>query len=332
MDNLMLDSCVVFEMKFWNNYANEFGYDRMMKFADKKLNEMNVLKNKISNSFPEEFLEKYKKYAFDEKVKQYKFFYNECKNNVRKYELLTSEKNLTVSPEKKEHYKALLKENKELFDKFVPYEIVIADLEKYHNMKNYVYAGQLYKGFCEGKYKFFVNHVTLSEVLNHTQGIGHSRTLFFTQPELFSFLSKITLVTTKSKDVIYYLEKLARAYRNPSKGSGMTPMSKDINSLNDWGDSKIIAMANLAGINLVTNNGKDFIFDKSIPRKNENIRNHIAYRNEKFSDFASSAKPYSPSEIIEGRYEKVVKPSKKIKLVKATKNKDLMFGETLELI
>ena len=52
-------------------------------------------------------------------------------------------------------------------------------------------------------------------------------------------------------------------------------MGEDKNSLGDWGDSKIAAIASLTGMLLVTNNGKDFIFDKSIGKDNTNIRNHI---------------------------------------------------------
>lgn len=331
MENLMLDSCVLFELKFWNNYVTTYGIDKFFKLVNQKHEEFQKIKNKITCAFPNDFLDKYNKYAFDEKVKAYKIYYSECKANVRKYELLCSDKNISISPEKKLIYKSILEDQKRILSGCIPYEEIISYVVDYNNMKNYVEAGMLFKGLYEGKYKFYINYVTYSELLNHTNGIGHSRNMFFTNSELVSLLTKTTLVTTNSKEVVNYVEKLARGYRNASKTKDMTPMSKDINSLGDWGDSKIAAVSNLSGINLVTSNGKDFIFDKRLSKKNENIRNHINYRNQKFSEFTSNATVYSVKEINDGKFEPVTRQSKKIKLVKS-KKRDLMFDDTLELM
>lgn len=52
---------------------------------------------------------------------------------------------------------------------------------------------------------------------------------------------------------------------------------------------------------LVTNNGKDFIFDKSLKTNNENIRNHIDGVNASH-DFTTDARVYSAEEFITGLY------------------------------
>ena len=324
----MLDSCVLFKMGFWNNYLEKNGAEKLFEFADTKYEELKELKNRIESYFPEKFSNEYKNYAFDEKIYRYKQMYFDAKREVYRLRHLCSNNNLQKS--KAESLKNQLKEATEFLHSLTPYDTVKADIDKYRDEKDYIEIGQLFKGACEGKYKLYTNFISFAEILNHTKGVGKSKRIIFTQAEVDSLAKILTMVTTNSQEVKNYIEKLARAYRNPSKNKHMTPMSKDINSLGEWGDSKIAAVSNLAGINLVTLNGQDFIFDKNEKKKNDYIRQHIFYRNEQFSDFTSDALVYSVSEIIEGKASEVTRTSEEIKLVPSKTNENY-FEEVKEL-
>lgn len=76
-------------------------------------------------------------------------------------------------------------------------------------------------------------------------------------------------------------------------------MAEDINSVGEYGDSKIAAIASLSGMTLVTNNGKDFIFDKSTKTKNDKIRKHISEVNANH-EYASDATVVSAEELVAG--------------------------------
>ena len=329
MENIMLDSCVLFKMKFWNNYLEKNGAERLYQFADKKYTELKELKSKIESYFPAEFREKYKNFAFDEKLYKYKQLYYGAKKDVYRLRGMCSSKNISAS--KRQSLQAELDEATAVLRSLTPYDVFKADVDKYKDEKDYIEGGQIFKGACEGKYKLFTNFISFAEILNHTEGIGKSSRIILTQAEANSLIKNLTLVTTNVQEVKNYIEKLARSYRNPSKNKHMTSMSKDINSVGDWGDSKIAAVSNIAGINLVTLNGKDFIFDERVKTKNDMIRQHINYRNEQFSDFTTDAQVYSVNEIVEGKALPVTKENKTIKAVPVKTAKEAYFAEVLEL-
>ena len=86
-------------------------------------------------------------------------------------------------------------------------------------------------------------------------------------------------------------------------------MGNDKNRLNQYGDSLIAAVANMCGMDLITLNGKDFIFDERAEDGNENIRNYLRKINKETS-YATNAEPISLFEHVNKLREKEIQANK----------------------
>lgn len=183
-------------------------------------------------------------------------------------------------------------------------------------------VGEIVKMYIEGKIDLGLSRYAFEEILNHTDAYTKQKQgkhfKIFKRNKIEKALREFVLITTRTKIADNAIRGLAARYRC-AKTTG-TPMKGDLNKLNMFGDSLIMATSSISGKILITLNGKDFIFDKSLQLMgNEKIREHVLQVNECYSGIATDALAYSAEEYIQGKYNKPTKESKKFKLIEAEK-------------
>ena len=173
------------------------------------------------------------------------------------------------------------------------------------------------------------------EIKNHIEGRTNSqdeRFLTFTEHQVTSLTKRCTLITVRHHEVRDHIDRVATSYRTPLVGGHGRQMDQDKNSLNRYGDSTIMAEANLAGMVFVTQNVKDFIEDKSLKIPNDGIRTHIEEVSAKLSPLTSDAAPVTQEELLTGDYTSPRRQSQIVELVPvAIPNRDFAAEVELQL-
>lgn len=340
MENLMIDSCVFFGMIEYNNFVTKYGAENLDQYLLKKKDILLETKNKIKTTLSKEFFEKYSDLSFDAQVDKYKEWVNnreaELNLTIKSDEGLVNNPNPKIPAEKKERAKAEAENLKVELQNLVKFDEVKDLLNSYRLKKNSMGSGLIYKGALAGKYKLNTNGYSYDEILNHTKQKDDENWLCFSRKEVDDLTKKFTIIYTKSKEILDQVDKMAEDYRTEiPENQGKTrkdltdkAMGQDVNSVGEFGDSKIMAFTNLTGMVLVTHNAKDFIFDKGVGKNNTCILNHITRVNKKYFG-TTDAKAYTTFDILKENYEKPAKaPGYKIQ---KQQTKNLNFEEELAM-
>ena len=307
MIDLMVDTCVFFKMIEFNNFVIENGEEKLGEYINHKIQRLNLRETELTEKFGEEFANLYKDYSFDEKLDLIKDFLNRKESRLlreieknehlakgevfdykdvnydadgKKIEINHYKFNPHITEEKKARAKLIADKNRSEYNSMLKFEDVQKDINSYKLLKDAINDGIIFKQALEGKFKLHISYMAFKEAMNHTIPKSDDADWCTWPKEDMLALTKncFTLVTIRENDrrMQGIIGTLAKSYREESVGVKEDKnMGEDKNSLGDWGDSKIAAIASLTGMLLVTNNGKDFIFDKSIGKDNTNIRNHI---------------------------------------------------------
>lgn len=360
--------------KFNNEYADYSFQDKIdvyKEYISKEVSSAN--KHLISNFFLSKGITV--KTITDKKTKEeYMVFIKEDRipEENRKKGRISYEENKAFLKSYKKYSKAPSL-NKYHLDKNNVY--LYKDIVKYKELQDQIKAGELFLKMLDGEFQFYIPSVSLKELINHTkdkvvtpeQNTENENKssdkakdkeeknkeideedeeeekgwLKVSEKDVEQFIKNYASITySNDKNTNDYIENLASEYRVKSKESDLKEMDKDINSLDEFGDSKIMAMASLSGIPLVTFNGKDFIKDTSIKEheeekkgnerkrikatRNNKIRKYIASVNSKHDD-VTDAYAYSVEEVLEGNFHK---PEKECQ-IETFINKNIKFFKDL---
>ncbi len=387
--NIMLDSCVSFEMLPYSRCYEIYGREIVESIIEKRKEKLEELEKLITSKFVDEFNDKYQSYTFDQKIAVYKTFNLNKVNTLNKvfkkyyfksmgksfnketgkYEFndRISEKTKSYAKENFENIKNTLKTYHKYNEKANIYYLdrnnnyIANDIHKYKNLKMNLSAGQLFLDMLDGKYKFHIPSVSLKELEDHTRDKSagqnnnqqnnnqqnnqnnnqqkNEKWLKVNAQTLQNFIKNYATITYSNDNKTNALiNSLAAQYRIKQNSNYFKAMDEDKNHLKDYGDSKIMAMASLAGMPLATYNCKDFIYEKVFKEGNskkknklieveerDKIRKYIAFVNSKHK-YATDAYAYSVDEILEGRYHI---PTRRCRLDKF-ENKNIKFFKDLD--
>ena len=331
MQNIVVDTCVFFGMIKYNDLYTAFGEKALEVVLARDEQKLEERKNHILGLMPEEFHKKYSGLSFEEKLEKYKdYATNMIATTTRKIESLELliqgkvvekgvVKEVNITPEKRAALEAQLQQQLELQQKIeATYEAYIQERADYKTAKNSLQAGRIFQGSIKGDYSIHIVSTSYDEIKNHIAGQTNSqdeRFLTFTHQQVSSLTERCTLITVRHTDVRDYVDDVATSFRTPIAGGKGHAMDQDINSLNRYGDSTIMAEANLSGMTFVTQNVKDFIENKSIKTPNDGIRTHIEEVSRQLSPLTSDATPVTQEELLTGDYHVPTKPSQVVELV-----------------
>lgn len=359
MIDVMVDTCVFFKMIEFNNFVKENGEERLNEFINHKIQDLKQREVDLSKKFGDDFLEKNKNLSFDEKLDEFKIYITRKESTLlrdieknehlakgevfdfkeikydedgKKIEINHYKFNSHIDDNKKARAQAEAERCKKEYEGMLRYEDIQKEINSYKLHKDAINDGIIYKQALEGKIKLHVSYMAFKEVMNHTIAKKDDPDwCTWTKDEVLELAKKCcTLVTIRESDRRMHgiIGTLAKAYREESQGvKDDKNMGVDRNSLGDWGDSKIAAIASLTGMLLVTNNGKDFIFDKSVGKDNTYIRNHISAANEN-NRFATDSTVVTAEELIAGIYTLATRSSG-LNLVEQESNRDGFESEIL---
>ncbi len=367
LEQLEKDITASFDEKFNNNFAHLSFADKILIYKNYISREIGEVNKKIVSKY---FLAKGIEVKRDKKTD--KLIYNKNDHLPQETRDDAKEQYIILKSFLRKYKKYSKKEKFNLHNKDVNNEYLIRDVVKYKELRDQISAGELYLKMLEGEYEFYIPSVSLKEIENHTKdkeeiqsNASNQKTqndkkegkqnnnpqedddeqeeenergwLKVKEEDIKNFINNKDVRITYSLDenTNNLIEALAGKYRERSKDSNAKEMAKDINSANEFGDSKIMAMASIAGMPLATFNCKDFIFDKNLYvqdikgkdykiNHNEKIRQHIANVNSG-EDIATDAYAYSVDEILNGTYHT---PTKECQ-VDFIKNENIPFYKDL---
>lgn len=319
--DVMIDSCVFFKMIDYNNHIEKYGRESLGDFINSRIKMLKKKEEKLTESFGEDFNKKFANLSFDEKLEKYKEYVNN--REAKLISEIQLKRHLSVGevvahvngdevvyrkepniPQAKRDKSALDADRMQAeLNSLTKFSEVEKEMNAYRLLRESINDGIIFQGAVEGKYRLCVPYISYEEIHEHTkEKKSDAGWATWSKSEVESLARNFTIFIRAKKDVREEIASLAREYRTANDEVADTkPMAEDINSVGIFGDSKIAAIANIAGMILVTNNGKDFIFDKSIKTNNENIRNHIDGVNASH-DFTTDARVYSAEEFITGLY------------------------------
>ena len=302
MRNVMVDSCVFFGMIEYNNFVREYGVENLQKYIDLRKSMLLELSKTLKKSLGNDFIVQFSNLSFDEQVEKYKEYstnsINNCIKDIEKNKRIASgEVSPYITEEKKKKALEEIEITTKKLNSITPYESVEKLINTYRIYRNSLSSGLLYQGAINGDYKLFVNAYSYDEILNHSHESDNPDWLFFPREQIDSLSTLFTKIYTTSPTLIEKIDKLAKSYRTENNLPNDRAMDNDINSVNEYGDSKIAAFSNLVGIDLVTHNAKDFIVDKSHGKNNCYIKNHLQNVNKSFEG-ATDATVYTAVDFV----------------------------------
>lgn len=332
MENLMIDSCVFFKMIGYNNFVQKYGKEHFDMLLQMQFQSIKNIENQIKSTLNSEFFEKYSNLPFEDQIDKYKLWSSNAVNGALKQIKSIDNKLEYYGKYISEYNKKVLVERRELLNEQVCNIVKFSDVEQlinsYKLKKDSIGSGLIYKGYIDGKYKLFTNAFCYDEILNHTKPVEDKRFLQVSRQEVDDLFKHFTLIFTKSDEVLRQINDMSKDYRTETNNKNEKAMSEDINSVNDFGDSKIAAFSNLSGMVLVTHNAKDFIFDKGIGKHNTNKLNHLMSVNKNYFG-TTDAKIYTTFDILNGDYEKPkIMPGYKLESIKKA---GIEFSEEFEM-
>ncbi len=343
MENIIIDTCVFFGMVKYDNFATEHGIDNVPELLKHHQEKLEQEKESIENYFKKfpQFYEKNKNLSFEDKLENFKAFYQNQVEHIKskiKSNTLLAYKNVdknnnpvNIPEQRKLELKTDIKHKKEqlAFYKKNPH-----DFKKYRELRDSIQNGKLYLRAANGEVNLHLLNIAFREILNHTKPKENNPSwLYFSTEEIYNLTKRCHIISTHSKKTVLNLHDLAKQYRKKITSDNRKQMSRSKNSLGEFGDSLIMAGASLSGMILVTQNEKDFIYDKSrrtkqnskktdkntpISQKNDYIRQNIACINEE-NDCSSNALCYTVEDFLAGKYTLPTKFSSKYELVSYSK-------------
>ena len=214
---------------------------------------------------------------------------------------------------------------------------LIEDFDNYKDTRMEYQAGFLYEKLMKGEVELFVTSTSYDEILNHVASPEKTDPGFklYAKEDVEDLAKKVVYLNTKDKEVDEFCQRLAALYRKNYLGGKQ--MAEDINSVGVYGDSLIMAECAIAGLNLITFNEKDFIYDLSdnlteedlfeldvtIAKNPEKVqkeqarktkrkeeiklgekRKHIQNINKEFNELTSDALPITMDEFLNGEAKK----------------------------
>lgn len=339
--NVVLDTCVIFNglNAFWE--YNQHGMRGLELLLENQKARLGNIEKYISQIVPKDMFGKAKGLPFNIAIDKWDELisskYENLKAKVEDKKALiagkkvdedgvehdypidkTTGKKQILPPQRIEKIKQDLVRAQKEFDEFKPIAETFEKLrEAYKNLHQQYWAGKIVELYAKGKMNLFVVSTGYDEVLNHVEGctpkITTNEFKVFSEDKILCALDCCSLISFRSNDVVNIVHGLASLYRTSINDE--RAMANDQNSLGEYGDSCIMAEANLAGMMLITLNEKDFIIDKAFERGNEKLRKHIGGINEMFPEYTTDALPYSPKEFCEGKYNVPTKKSSAVKFV-----------------
>lgn len=347
MENIMIDTCVYFKMIPYNNFVMKYGKENLDKFIEhnkqKHINNKNEIDSFISKDRPNFFNEN-KNLEYNDIIVKYskERITNEVSRLGKKIAGWESLQNNPNVPDEKKKilFQAIEQINKEI----ERYNAIDEKINNYKIEKQGIDCGEMYKKAVNDEIKLFTNTVSYSEVLEHSKMQDKTNWVYYPMEEILNMSKNmVSVVTTKSRQpflkdeekdfdkTLQMIEFLAKRYRRKTSNENESGMGKDINTLGDYGDSKIAAFASMSGMTFVTINGKDFVFNKDRGYDNEEIRNRINRIN-KTCPYATDAQPITVEEFLSGDYKRPTKSNPMFKLSKTQKRKqDQRFVEEYEM-
>ncbi|MBQ8425698.1 MAG: hypothetical protein IJX17_06725 [Clostridia bacterium] len=303
--DVAIDTCVFFKMIEYNNFVEAYGEKYLSQLITLKEKELKDIKTDIRASLGTDFFKKYENLPFEHQIEKYKSYAtnieSRCLNGMNEAMELannaqTEEDQMKYFQIYENYYNQL---NALLGDSTINENLI--KINEYRMQKDIVEVGKIYQAALNGEFDLYCNFIAFDEVLYHTQRRDNPHFLTYDLSEVNALTDRVVkVVSTKSQDVLDIVDMLAQEYRTGNGRVNEKPMDADVNSLDEFGDSKIAAFSNLTGMILITLNGKDFIFDKGYRWGNDNIRKHLQYTNSKY-DFTTDASVYSPKELLEGK-------------------------------
>lgn len=318
MENIVLDSCVFFGMLKYYKIYKTYGENVLLKLFGDDKREIAAEKEKIRLNYASYFEKYEKEYSFEEIVDKIKENYSSkissCDKKIKSLEFVrqginpkSQEKDLKITPERMnnaaEKIKALQLEhdkyaNDENFASIANYK------DKTKNKENSLENGMLFLNIAKKRLKPFIVQPGFDEILNHTMPKEDEADWVVYNEELVDGMMHdyVSLITTHSQKALDDINYLSEQFRKPTKNANTKEMAQDINSNGVFGDALIVAWSNVAGMPLITQNIKDFIYNGRIKRGNDHIRQNIQAVSKEIP-FATSALPYSTYELLHNECE-----------------------------
>lgn len=328
MKNIVLDTCVFFGMLWYYKTYKRHGESGLADVLEDQRKDLKKARNAVARKYGEVFKKKYKDLSFDEAVDRVKEQYNNKKKNYAKkiasYELIakgidpkTGERTIPVARQLDVLLFQLPKlkiQNRKYCQK------VDSDaISTYKNLRNSYENGLLFSSIVKGELKPFLVPPSFDEVLDHTQPKNDNPKWRVVDKKLVDGMMNdfVTLISTHSEQFLQDVDNLAKKFRKPTGNEKSKEMAEDINSNDVYGDSLIMAWANMVGMPLVTQNIKDFIRNKKIKQYNDCKRKNIEAV-AKETDYATDALPYSPREILDGNFQEAQRQNSVYELSETT--------------
>ena len=309
MENVAIDSCVFFHMIYFNNKYEKIGAKKFEQLIQNKIKRNEQQKQALLGMMTQTFLDGNKGVSDYELINQYPKYLNKQKTKTEQMiAKLTNSLDYVKykTPEQIERVKQDIEKAKLLY----------ADLEKrYNDFQNLripfddqfkkLQIALLYKKLINKEITVFIPKTSYKEITDHIKKKGKNYKLTISSQEAFSLLGKCKVINFGSNKAMSIKGQIARDYRtqNPNPIAGETPMKPDKNAMGEYGDSQIMAEANIAGMILITENAKDFI-TQSENNTEETKRRHIRTISRKHQPYATDVLAYTPYEFLSGNYKK----------------------------
>lgn len=208
-------------------------------------------------------------------------------------------------------------------NKLVKWEQIKEKIAEYIALSNTIATAPLFEKIFKKEIKPYITDAIAHEIVAHTEKRpDNEEWLCFEKSLVDSFIETyISRITINSRELINTANNLATKLRTKSETKPLKEMHiNDVNSVGVYGDSLIMAYAILTGYNLITLNGKDFIFDKGKASGNDFIRQYID-KVAKENGFNSGALAYSVEELLNTELPETIKDNINFKTIDYTKNK-----------
>lgn len=321
MKKLSVDTCVFLKLISLNEKLKEKDKESFAEYLEDNYIEMKLLEDEIKKLMIERFIPYDENCPFENRVEGYSRF---IKTNIQKQNKIISNyikgdhyvdngATFIKKPTYEEYKQAQAFVDEVRASQFS--EKILDKLKSdYLDRKLDYYVGTLLTRATRGEVDLCITSSTFEEIKNHIIGRTNGKTkgaLYHEEPIAEFFKEYITLIQV-DESASNILDDVAEKFSTKA-GKETSPMKKDRNSKDKYGDLYIMSEASLAGIPLVTLNLKDFIWDRPDSSWNEKIRNNIKsviLSNEKMSE----ALPFSVEEVVEGNYIQSDKESELVKL------------------
>ena len=322
MKKLSVDTCVVLRLVSENNKFKERGYKKYEAYLYERKLEKDYMKKKIKGAMIKSFTPS-KNSPIDNMVEEYiqyinKRFQKESKvlKDYEKGDFVAPNGYFVKKPTEEEYQRGknfVDEVNESKYDE----DFLNWLKEEYSKVSQIYQAGQLLLESLSGNVDLCITSSTLKEVENHIEEKTNGKTkgMLLLEEDVDRFLKEyITLIKIEDEKVLQIRDDVVEKLQIKSR-EDTSPMKKEFNSVDEYGDVQIMAEAILAGIPLVSFNLQDFICDKEESpwneRRRDNMIDIISLYKDKGFTFTLA---YSPEEISKRCYYQSERESSLVKL------------------